>query len=705
MKKLLFFSLILYTFSSFCQENAIYDFENLTIGDVTNQDGWIFSTSLSTSNNAYNCPVIGTPIIPQLQTTNTVGDYISSKAIYSGNGWGNQHVIMSRVNDFNWSFPSFTDRQYLVLTFDMTGGCWERIFRLAYDQNTDSDFGQNCGQEDPNEASFGLKWFGCGNPNYIALLDANSQNVAQENTYYPNWVKYALVIDFYANNNEGSISVFTKKLSDSGDWEAVPTMQNINAGFDINSTGSDNPYNLNGIMLDHEAGINSLFDNFSFSTLKYESSDTTICEGEVVTIGKLINGATFLWSTGETTPTITVGQNGQYVVEVRFDDLTVITDTFNVIVNNLNLDLGNDTSFCTGEDVTLSAVEGMDSYTWQDGDTSRVYRVNSVGTYSITVSKNGCVDSDTIEINEIQPPYVDLGNDSIGCPGDELTLTPSTNATTIMWNDGTTEQTLKVYESGKYYVNASIEQCTRRDSINVTFLDPLLLGNDTTICENDFFRLNLDPNYEDYSWNDGDKKDFKDIHYAGDYYVRVKKLGCTIDSDTLRVNRILLPIIVEHMKDTLICENSPLLLRAYADRNDGIVWHDFRTDTFNLVSTGGIYWAKAYNECGEAIDSVKITSENCLCEEFIPNVFTPNGDGLNDFFGYQSNCIPVNYYNLKIFNRWGELLFDSYKHTEKWDGKFKGRICPSGVYSYFLQVQYKQDKGKRTISRRIKITH
>jgi len=114
---------------------------------------------------------------------------------------------------------------------------------------------------------------------------------------------------------------------------------------------------------------------------------------------------------------------------------------------------------------------------------------------------------------------------------------------------------------------------------------------------------------------------------------------------------------VEHMKDTLICENSPLPHRAYADRNDGIVWHDFRTDTFNLVSTGRIYWAKAYNECGEAIDSVKITSENCLCEEFIPNVFTPNGDGLNDFFGYQSNCIPLNYYNLKIFNRWGELFF------------------------------------------------
>lgn len=65
MKKLLFYPLTLYSFSSFCQENAIYDFENLIIGDVINQDGWLFSTSLSTSNNAYNCPVIGSPIIPK----------------------------------------------------------------------------------------------------------------------------------------------------------------------------------------------------------------------------------------------------------------------------------------------------------------------------------------------------------------------------------------------------------------------------------------------------------------------------------------------------------------------------------------------------------------------------------------------------------------------------------------------------------------
>jgi gliding motility-associated-like protein len=243
------------------------------------------------------------------------------------------------------------------------------------------------------------------------------------------------------------------------------------------------------------------------------------------------------------------------------------------------------------------------------------------------------------------------------------------------------------------------------DTINVVYLAPLTLGNDTTICEGDFFTLNIDTSYEDYSWHDGDKKYFKEIHYEGEYFLTVKKSGCTIDSDTLTVSRTLMPRILEPMKDSLICENFPLILRAYADRNEGLVWHDFHTDTFTMVRTGGIYWAKAYNECGEAIDSVKITSEDCECYDYIPNVFTPNGDGLNENFGFQSNCIPSNYYNLKIFSRWGDVLFESSDYKEKWDGTYKGKVCPTGVYSYILQVQYKYDKGKRTISRRIKIIH
>ncbi len=222
MKKLLFYSLFSFFFSiSFSQEIAIYNFENLNLGVITGQDGWEFSTSLATTNTGYNCPVIGTPITPQIVSMPTEGDYSSGRAIRSGDGWGNQHLILSRVNDASWSFPSFQNRQYLVLSFDVIHCHWGSMFRLAYDQNNDNNFGQNCGQPDPNEASFGLSY----STGVIRLLDANSQVVALDNYSAGSWVKAMLVVDFQANNDEGSISMFVKNIANSEAWMPAPNLQ------------------------------------------------------------------------------------------------------------------------------------------------------------------------------------------------------------------------------------------------------------------------------------------------------------------------------------------------------------------------------------------------------------------------------------------------------------------------------------------------
>ena len=140
-----------------------------------------------------------------------------------------------------------------------------------------------------------------------------------------------------------------------------------------------------------------------------------------------------------------------------------------------------------------------------------------------------------------------------------------------------------------------------------------------------------------------------------------------------------------------------------AELYDNLLWHDSHTDTVTIVRESGVYWVSASNTCGVETDSIKVTTENCLCQEFLPNVFTPNNDRLNDFFGYQSNCIPSKYYSLQIFNRWGEQIFESRDYNEKWDGTYKGSLCPTGVYSYLLIVQYKNDLGKRTIKRKFSL--
>ena len=89
---------------------------------------------------------------------------------------------------------------------------------------------------------------------------------------------------------------------------------------------------------------------------------------------------------------------------------------------------------------------------------------------------------------------------------------------------------------------------------------------------------------------------------------------------------------------------------------------------------------------------------NVISEELvIPNVFTPNGDGDNDIFNYfvkedQSEYIKT--LNFKVFNRWGEVVFDGVSSGQGWDGTYKGKDAPSDVYIYILEVQFITGKAK-----------
>jgi gliding motility-associated-like protein len=76
---------------------------------------------------------------------------------------------------------------------------------------------------------------------------------------------------------------------------------------------------------------------------------------------------------------------------------------------------------------------------------------------------------------------------------------------------------------------------------------------------------------------------------------------------------------------------------------------------------------------------------------YIPNTFTPNGDGLNDTFGVAGEAIQD--FDMKIFNRWGQLIYETTNANERWDGTFLGQKVPSGTYVY--KVSASSPSGKR----------
>ena len=83
------------------------------------------------------------------------------------------------------------------------------------------------------------------------------------------------------------------------------------------------------------------------------------------------------------------------------------------------------------------------------------------------------------------------------------------------------------------------------------------------------------------------------------------------------------------------------------------------------------------------------------CPLFIPNVFSPNNDGLNDVFTIKQNCF-TEYWELAVFNRWGERVFYSDSPTVFWDGFYKGLESPVGAYFYVLKYKFNRKKLSTT---------
>jgi gliding motility-associated-like protein len=93
-------------------------------------------------------------------------------------------------------------------------------------------------------------------------------------------------------------------------------------------------------------------------------------------------------------------------------------------------------------------------------------------------------------------------------------------------------------------------------------------------------------------------------------------------------------------------------------------------------------------------DTANVQSDNCACKFYVPNAFTPNNDGLNDVFLPRYQCDFSNY-ELRVFNRWGQMVFRSESPSNGWDGTMSGSRQPVGVYVW--QLTYKDAiTGKAT---------
>ncbi len=204
---------------------------------------------------------------------------------------------------------------------------------------------------------------------------------------------------------------------------------------------------------------------------------------------------------------------------------------------------------------------------------------------------------------------------------------------------------------------------------NLAHLQP-----DNVLCYNQNSVL-LDAESQDalsYLWQNGSSQSQLIVtdRVSRDYSVKMEFDGCSYEQTfTVKyIPNVALPV------DTLLCKGESITISQNYP-GDKLIWWDGTTDSTKIISESGTYWATVNNLCMPA-DSINVDFIDC--PGFIPNVITPNNDEYNQVFEIEN--ITNRSWSLKIYNRWGLLVYESKTYLNNWDG---GDL-PEGVYYYIL---------------------
>lgn len=200
--------------------------------------------------------------------------------------------------------------------------------------------------------------------------------------------------------------------------------------------------------------------------------DVSVCQGVPVILSSsdTYTAPIYLWNTGASTATLNVTTSGTYTLTVRQNGCAA-SDAINVTIKpNPIVSLGNDTYFCTGTSFSLSSVQPAGAvYTWSNGATTSSINITSPGLYGLFVDLNGCYGSDSIVVDEIHPPAVNLGQDTTICQGFVIGLAVNGDLASYLWSDGSTATTYDVNTGGAIWARVTNVCGSATDTVNVTY--------------------------------------------------------------------------------------------------------------------------------------------------------------------------------------------------------------------------------------------
>lgn len=453
-----------------------------------------------------------------------------------------------------------------------------------------------------------------------------------------------------------------------------------------------------------------------------------------------------------------------YVRQIT-NNACAISDSIEIIVIPVaNIEVTPvDPEICPGETVqfNVTADQPIDSWEWSPTDglscsdcTDPVAMPPSTITYQVTGEFMGCPSSAQVTVDVIPPPAYMLPNPASICVGDTIVLNgvADPNATYEWLNeDGSllsNEAQPEVFPTSNttYTLNISNGVCPGvSEDIMIEVIQDFTftVSGDMTVCQEDGATITTNVEPDDavvfFEWEDenGNTAAGSFFEVSGDslvpgssnvYTVTAStSQGCFSYMDEVTINvfptSFSLDSIEIMLMDTtgVLYEGSEISISAFTSPqpapNATYEW-SFNTEVFNTTSNGesgsfnipelpdGVAVDTAYltvsivsaDGCSQSMTDTLLWLNNPV---EVPNVFTPNGDGINELFTTIS-IVPVDIRAIRIWNRWGKLVYDNDDNEGAWDGTLNDEAAASDVYIY--EILYSIEGSERIYTEKGDVT-
>ncbi len=321
-------------------------------------------------------------------------------------------------------------------------------------------------------------------------------------------------------------------------------------------------------------------------------ANTTLCAGETLVLdpGLDLVGLRTTWQDGSTDRTFTVTETGMYKVTLELSGCEA-SDSLEITYNPIPVfDLGDDQTLCPEATTVLDANFPNANYLWQDGSTNSTFTVRQAGVYTLNITENGCTGQDSVEVFYNLPFNLNIGTDTTICENDQLTLGANVSGASYSWSDGSSQSNLTVNTAGIFWLDATLNGCTERDSITISTQDlPRFdLGDDFILCEGETATLDGTTSIGNatYAWNNGTTTPTLNVNTSGVYSLTATLNGCAF-SDEVTATFQALPI-VDLGADQTLCAGETATLDA-TNQSATYQWQDGSTNAQFTVRNAGTY--------------------------------------------------------------------------------------------------------------------